>query len=213
MTEIERIVDRAKRGRVLFIGAIAALCLLVIGAVAFAIVVNFQQDTKITKVERSACAKAPGSAECQRIRRLTDRKRNIADTCIAFFKVGYPCPAPGSGVKAPAVRGGDALQPAQAGQQPAPAPAGGGGGSKPPKGDEGGKKPPKTGGGPEPESPTPASNPAPVEGAQSTPAAEVDQEAAEETSQVKPGLLDDPGGVLGDVVCTVNRLGVRVCTE
>jgi hypothetical protein len=27
------------------------------------------------------------------------------------------------------------------------------------------------------------------------------------------GVLDDPGGLVGEVVCSVNALGIRVCTE
>jgi hypothetical protein len=94
MTELERVVSRAKWGRGLFVGAISVICLAVAGAIIFAIVVNFQQEKKITRVEQSACAQAPSSKECQQVKRESDEAQSIADTCIAFWKVGYACPAP-----------------------------------------------------------------------------------------------------------------------
>ena len=153
MTEVEQVVSRARRGRALFGAAIAALCVLLISGVMFAIVVNFQQGGDITQVERSACAKSPASRECQRVRRETDKARTIRDTCIAFWKVGYACPAPGSGVTVP-TGGGDASQPASAGQPPAPALAGNRGGAQPP--DEATKLP---GDGQPPAAAPPASQP------------------------------------------------------
>ncbi len=96
MTELERVVSRAKWGRGLFVGAISVICLALISAIAFAIVVNFQQETKITRVEQSACAQDPTSGECQKVKRESDEAQSIADTCIAFWKVGYACPRPGS---------------------------------------------------------------------------------------------------------------------
>ena len=124
--EAERIVTRAGRGRAVFALGVAAIFLIAVAALGGAIVanvVNFEQDTKITNVERTACAKAPNSEECQRVKRRSDRARSVADSCIAFRKVGYPCPRPGSRVSLPVASGGDALQPASAGQQPSPATA------------------------------------------------------------------------------------------
>lgn len=188
MTEVERIVSRARRGRAVFVGLFALLC---VGGIAYAIVVNVQQGQQITRVERSACAKAPGGAECQRIRRRTDRQRNIADTCIAFWKVGYRCPAPSSGISVP-TQGGDALQPASAGQSPAPAPAGDDGSTRPPQGgdgdDDAGPPPPSsndqaTGGEPAPKASPPTSAGTTASESTSPPATAPEPESA-------PGLLD-----------------------
>jgi hypothetical protein len=189
MTEVDRVVSRARRGRAVFVGLFALVCF---GGIAWAIVVNFQQDTKITKVERSACAQAPASRECQKVKRRSDRQRSIADTCIAFWKVGYRCPAPSSGISVPP-RGGDALQPAPAGQLPAPAPAGDDGSTRPPQkggNDDVDPLPPSSPNQPAGEEPavqpspspatTPTGEPAP---APSTPAVPPEPESA-------PGLLD-----------------------
>jgi hypothetical protein len=135
MTEVERIVSRARRGRALFVSAIALLCLAAVGAGGYAIAVNVDQDSQITKVERFSCAKAPASTECQKTKRRSDRHRSIADTCISFWKVGYACPAPDSGVTVRSMRGGDASQPAPTAGQPSEPPASGGNGEgAPPKG-------------------------------------------------------------------------------
>ncbi|HXS32235.1 MAG TPA: hypothetical protein VN758_00505 [Solirubrobacterales bacterium] len=209
MTEVDRVVSRARRGRTIFVGLFILLCL---SGIAYAIVVNFQQDTKITKVERSACAQAPASRECQKVKRRSDRQRSIADTCIAFWKVGYRCPAPSSGISAPA-RGGDALQPAPAGQQPPPAkaPAHNNGdveGHAHPQPDAVAPEAPVA------ETPEAASPPATGRPAGEEAAGSPTAPAAESTApESGTGLLDDPGGTVGKIVCSVNALGLRVCTE
>jgi hypothetical protein len=194
---------------------------------AWAVTVNFFQETEIRKVQ-SACAADPDSDNCQTVKRESDEARSIADTCIGFWKVGYPCPRPGSSAatkrSAPAIApgtpspapaassppsssGGDAVQghpvTPQPGQPAPPHHHGGGAGHSPtsttptgsPAGGQEEAVPPAT------SSESPASTPAP------------EAEPSSPPSQSSGGLLDDPGGVLGDVVCTVNRLGIQICTE
>jgi hypothetical protein len=100
MTEVEQIVTRARRARILFVLAIAGICLTAIAALAGAIVanvVNAQQDSKITRVERnSACEVDANSHACQQIKRESAKAASLYTTCIPFFKAGYPCPKPGS---------------------------------------------------------------------------------------------------------------------
>jgi hypothetical protein len=194
MTEVERIVSRAKRGRRAFTAAIAALCLVLIGAVAFAIVVNFQQSGDITRVERSsACESDPRGEECQRVKRESDEAQSIRDTCRSFWKVGYACPAPGSNVTVRQAEGGDALQPASADQQPGagsapalpgnPPPKAG----KPPAGKDPGQSSPAA---PETESPQPQLQPPPTSSAPSDPGEEA-------TSSEPPPTQESPGLVGG----------------
>jgi len=105
-------------------------------------------------------------------------------------------------------RGGDALQPANAGQQPTPAktPAHKHGGATPhpqqPKDDT-----PKGASPPGP-SPAPTGEPAGEAPATSTPA----EESAPESSGGNP-LLEAPGIAVGEQHCPVKALGVSVCTE
>lgn len=202
MTDVERTVSRARRGRAIFVGAIALVCT----ATTFAIV-DIGQESRISNVERSTCVKDPAGRPCQRVKRQSDRNRSIADTCIAFWKVGYPCPAPNSGVSAPA-QGGDAVQPASAGQQPAPAPAGGKGGPKPPKGDSGGPSAPHQPGSHEP--PAPDNGDSSGEASPPTPAPGPDS-AASGGATTSPEPADEPGpvrstlGEIGRVVCSLTE--------
>ncbi len=184
--------------------------------------------TQETFVAKTACTRDPTSAACAKIREEIARAEPIRNPCISYQRVtatrGRNCPKDFTGHRAHQDRpssatgaelGGDAPQPAdEAGQKPSPAPAGGKGGTKPPEGDEGGGEPTH---GPHgaPETPAaPATGSPAGEGSPSNePAAEVDQEAPQETEQVKPGLIGNPGGVVGEVVCSVNALGIRVCTE
>ena len=123
MTEAERVAQRARRGRAAFVAVGVLLCV----GVTYAIVENFDQDTRITKVEKSPCLDAPAGKPCQKSKRKSDRKRSIADTCIAFWKVGYPCPRPGSEAAAvvPVREGGDALQQPSSTAHEQPGPSGG----------------------------------------------------------------------------------------
>ena len=105
-------------------------------------------------------------------------------------------------------RGGDALQPANAGQQPAPA--------KAPAHEHGSTHQPHPqpkGGTPEAEAPTesspvPTGKPAGAEAPAPTPA----KESVPESSDGNP-LLEVPGIAVGEQHCPVKALGVSVCTE
>jgi hypothetical protein len=201
MTEVERIVTRAKRGRVVFVGVIALLCI----AVTFAIV-DIGQESRIANVERSTCVKDPAGKPCQRVKRRSDRNRSITDTCIAFWKVGYRCPAPNSGVTVRSIRGGDASQPAHAGQQPAPAPAGGKEGSKPPRGDTDGAPTPHKPGSHKPRAPQPPGNAptAPASAPPTTPPAPSTPSTPMTPEPEPPGLLDNPA--LSTICAVADRL-------
>lgn len=75
--------------------AVAGAIIAIIGA-TFAVVVNVKQGRDITRVEHSACATEPAGALCQRVKRESDEAQSIRDTCRSFWKVGYPCPKPGT---------------------------------------------------------------------------------------------------------------------
>ena len=188
MTEVERIVTRAKRGRAAFVGVTALLCI----AATFA-VIDIGQESRITKVERSTCVKEPAGDLCQKSKRQSDRNRSIADTCIAFWKVGYPCPKPGTGRSIAATQGGDAFQPAPAGQSPPP--AGGTEGAKPPKGGTPAPHEPGSHGPPAPPSPGASgeqSHPSPAPTAIAPPAPSLPPPAAPSSPEPEPetpGLL------------------------
>ena len=200
-------------------GAVAVA--IIAGAVAIFVVFLGQKETRdqvnvlrpqVTRVNKAICDKQSlthegRAARCaERIRvGLVNCRRVERCRAALLAAITYPPPAR-SPSPSPSPEGGGAQNPSTAGQQPAPGSPGGGQGGGHGDGQNPGSKSP---------TPTPKaeSTPAEMDTGADIPPAEVDQESAEETSQVKPGLLDDPGGVLGDVVCTVNRLGIRVCTE
>jgi hypothetical protein len=74
------------------------LLALAVGAVAFALASHdAERITRVeTKVEHSACQVAPKGAACQQAKARSSKAANLAVTCIAFAKAGYPCPRPGS---------------------------------------------------------------------------------------------------------------------
>lgn len=132
MTEVEQTVTRVRRARVSFQLAIGAVCLAALGAALFAVVKNAQQDTDITSVTQkvnSACESNASGKKCQRVKREGDEARSIRDTCVAFWKVGYACPKPGSAAAERQVRSTSAgsSAPSGGGGASAPVSAGGGG--------------------------------------------------------------------------------------
>jgi hypothetical protein len=144
MTEAERVATRAKPARLLFIAAF-----LVLAGLLLALFLRGEST------RQAACVERPAGKSCQRSKRESDRARSVRDTCISFWKVGYACPAPDSGVTIRSLEGGGASQPAHAGQPTEPAPAGG----NEPKAPDGGADTTPT---PTPSAPTsPASEPAP----------------------------------------------------
>lgn len=109
-------------------------------------------------------------------------------------------------------QGGDALQPASAGQQPEPAgePAPGGGGDKGDKQHDQRGTTPVTPNEPKQPAQAPAS---PAAEAVPAPTPPPTKEEPEPQPAPERGLIGNPGGIVGDVVCQVNELGIRVCTE
>lgn len=120
--EFARSVRRMRSASWVF--GIAVVIALVFGI--WAVVVNSQQDTRITRVERrSACEEDPTSFQCQHTKQEASRAASIYTNCISFRAVGYPCPKPGSGITVkPSEEGGGALQQPSntAPQQPGPEP-------------------------------------------------------------------------------------------
>lgn len=95
LIETDRVISKADWARRLaMVGAVVGP--IAIAFAIWAIIVNTEQDADINRIERSACTKSAESKECQRVTREAAEARSIADTCIAFWKVGYPCPAPGT---------------------------------------------------------------------------------------------------------------------
>lgn len=198
MTEVERIVSRARRGRAVFVGVVVLLCL---GA-TFAIV-DIGQESRITNVERSTCAKDPAGEPCQRTKRQSDRNRSIADTCIAFWKVGYACPKPGSKTtSSPAPR---ASEPTGADQPSALQPTFDNGGSGPPN--DGADKEPKPKHAGSNESPAP---PDPGTGGEASPAAPVPTPGV--TAPGGSASTPDPAEESGPVTSTLGDVGDTVHT-
>jgi hypothetical protein len=93
MTEVEKTVSKVRRARVLFGVAIGAICLMAVAGFVGAIlatVVNVQQDTKITRVEKSsACETDPAGAECRAVKRKSDEARPARDFCIGAEKIDH----------------------------------------------------------------------------------------------------------------------------
>jgi hypothetical protein len=216
MTEAEGIAERAARARLVFGIALGGVCLLAVAGLVVGIlasVVNARQGDDITNVTRrveSACAVNASGEKCQQIKREADEERSVRDTCIAFWKVGYSCPAPSSGVRLPAAAGGDALQPAQAGQQSAPTSVGD-------EGDQGDEQPhssvPQPKGSPPPLQPAGKVAPAPS----STPAAQGEPESPgpPTTSSPEPEPEHSEPGVLDPVltgVCSLADLLAHLCS-
>ncbi|HET9198220.1 MAG TPA: hypothetical protein VFN92_08220 [Solirubrobacterales bacterium] len=165
--QVEKDLARAKRGRRLLIVAVAFLCVVSAGGLIGAVVanvVNVGQGRKITKIERSACAKSPTSDACQRIKRLSDEQRSVPSTCVLFEKVdkegkllrltrcGTPVEQGVDDQVAAVEEGGGAQQSPQKGSQQ-PGPRGGGQHHS----SAGGEHP-----APEPTADSPAAEPAPT---------------------------------------------------
>jgi hypothetical protein len=77
---------------------------LAIGIGIWAVAVNFGQDTTIerqtTTIKRlSVCERNAVGERCQVIRRRAEEGESVRDLCRRFWRVGYACPRPGSGVR------------------------------------------------------------------------------------------------------------------
>jgi len=207
--------------------ATGALVAAGLGAAAILLVGALGLYSKETFVTKSACTRDPAGAACAAIRQDIARAEPIRNPCIGYQRVtrtrGRACPKDfidlrrGRGPEARLTKGvhgsgagtsGGAVPVAIDGDQQGPT-----GGVDPghKKGTSGGTKTPSKSQepGPPAESPPDSSDTdtgtAPVE----TVAEQPDTPSPSE----QPGLIGNPGGVVGEVVCSVNELGIRVCTE
>lgn len=114
--ENQRIVRIVRNLAIALVGSVVFL------AAVIAIVTWRGEDTRSIVTRVSACERDPGGQDCQRIRREAEKGETLRDACRRFWRVGYPCPKPGTGKTISSLRstrGGDALQPASGGQEPA----------------------------------------------------------------------------------------------
>lgn len=220
-----------KEGRrllILKLTVAGVLVALAVGSVSFVLGVhNSSEITEVrTRVEHSACQENAAGRECQKTKLEAERAANLQVTCAPFFKAGYPCPKPGSTAAQRQVRrqaqagSGSAEQLDSKPASQADGTAGGvspkGGSVKPPAPGKGGSK--------GEEAPTAAAEPPPTS---SNPAASTET-SAESTSpppagsstseEAPPGLIGNPGGVVGKAACDASEAvavvaGVRVCSE
>jgi len=209
VAEAKRIAEKAQKGRRAFASAVV---LLFVGAVvlsAWAVVVNFGQDTVIDRL--SACERDPKGVACHRVKRQSDEAQPVSDACIQLRKTGYPCPKPGSRAareyEQRAAAGGDAQNPSDAGQQHVP----GNGDTGVDPGRDGQQHSPSPTGSPSP-APSPqgeATRPS-SSGAQSPPAAESPVPAPSLTDPVH-GAVEGVTGTVESVVCPAGAAGIQVC--
>ena len=163
-------VKRERRRELRFWGSLVVAIIAIAGA-TYAVVVNKEQDTqitriepKVTKLEQTPCAKDATSRACQKLRAEVEMAAGIQVTCIPFRRAGYLCPRPGSELaERQASVGGDAQQTGSTGhQQPSPSPSGGGGsGTEAGKGGGHGSPSPSSGGGAPGARDTPSAAPSP----------------------------------------------------
>lgn len=90
---------RERRETRRFWGALTIAIVAIAGA-AWAVVGTEQNHKEITevktRVEHSACQVDAAGQECQRTKQESSQAASVYTTCIAFKKVGYICPKPGS---------------------------------------------------------------------------------------------------------------------
>jgi hypothetical protein len=226
MTDVEEIVRKAKIGRRLLVFVVAATCL----GTLYAIAVNVGQGddiTNIQKTQKTQCTLHPAGKACTKIKERIAFTGSLKNMCIEHQRVtgtkGRNCPqfyisAPHThtaaidrtSTAAPAItaRGDGEAPPSQAGGDAPDAPA-------PTHPEHHHPDQPRSPSPPEPPTgssaggeETTAAAPA---GAEPEPAPAPTPDAA--AAPTKSGILDDPGGLLGEVVCVTNRLGLPICTE
>jgi hypothetical protein len=95
MTEVEKLVRKARIGRRLLVGAVVAIA---VGTIV-ANVVNIGQSTDITNVQRLACSPTgpiPKGSQCAEVRRHVALQEPIEGPCVAYQRVtgieGRNCP-------------------------------------------------------------------------------------------------------------------------
>lgn len=161
-------------------------------------------------VTRSPCVSQPAGVDCQRSKRESDEARSVRDICIQFWKVGYPCPKPDSGVTIRSMRGGDVSQPAPTAGQLSEPPASGGNGEAPPEGgsDET-PTPDKTADAGQPPPPSTAGAGAPPVAA--SPGSASPPPTPEKTAEQDNGLVEDVGETVKETACSLTEPLVNLC--
>jgi hypothetical protein len=103
VAELDPAWVRGERRREFRFWASLAVAMIAIAGATWAVVVNKEQDTqitriepKVTKLEQTPCAKDPTGPECQTMRAEVERAASLYVTCIPIIKAGYLCPKPGS---------------------------------------------------------------------------------------------------------------------
>jgi hypothetical protein len=93
---------KESRRRMLLI-CVTVGALVAIGVGTIALVIGVHNETRITHVERTACADAQADPtdnkaihECQVVRAAAERTADQNVNCIPFRRAGYICPKPGS---------------------------------------------------------------------------------------------------------------------
>jgi hypothetical protein len=221
MTEVEKIVSRAKVGRRLLVAVVALTCL----GTVYAIAVNVGQSTDITnvnrKIEKSACASNPShpSAECEHIRQQVDLHESVIGACIIHQRATGNKGANCSRFYVDVSAGGGAPTGSGSGSSGELAPAGQGHKKSaenltPGHGEGGSASPPHH---PETKTPAPESSPAaPVSAPTHTEAAQEPTSAGETTLPVEPTpkhpILEGAGTITegaGEVVAGVGETVTR----
>ena len=202
------------------------VAILAIAAATWAVVKNGEQDRQITQVQHSACEVDAGGRECQRSKRESSRAANLATTCIAFWKAGYPCPKPDSRaaqrqlqMNSKGVQSLELPKTDEPSQENTPSvthqsPGIGQvvGSPQAPSTPHNGSNTPSAPKPTEPTSVPPSRQPPSSHAEQSTEGAE--PPASEPPAPTPSGLIGSPGGLVGEVVCGLNRLILPVvCGE
>ena len=211
-----------KRLRVASYGLAAAI-VLAAGLGLWAVVVNSEQATQITKIQKTPCTLDAEGKACTTIKERIARHGSLKNPCIEHQRVegtkGRNCP---QFYVRPSQREVQAnskeVQNLELGSEGQPPNAAGGrtGGVGPSHGDS--TEPPAPGKGGAKGGEAPAITPAPAQtpaSAQPAPQPEPEAPPAVEPTPTPnaPGLLGNPGGTVGEVLCSVNALGIRVCGE
>jgi hypothetical protein len=209
---------------------LAAAIVLAAGLGLWAVVVNSEQATQITKIQKTPCTLHPEGKACSAIKERLARHGSLKSPCIEHQRVegtkGRNCPhfyVPPSQRQLPtnskeAQNLGNGLGESTANQSPGGRGTQGGSISPPVSGPKPQKPPPQA------ESPPSKTDtetdipPAEVEATTGTPA-EVDQGRGQETLLVKP-VFEDIGPIAEQVgeaadhaLCPVSALGIHLCTE
>jgi hypothetical protein len=88
MTDVEKVVSKARRGGFLFAFTIGAICVIALTALGIAIVNQITNDQQGTTIKRlSSCEHDPSGGTCQDTKRKSDEDRSLSSACILFYKV------------------------------------------------------------------------------------------------------------------------------